>query len=591
MPIPRDTIELIRERSRIEEIVQRYVPSLKKRGANFVGLCPFHKEKTPSFTVSAEKQIFYCFGCHTGGNVYAFISKLERLNFPESVRFLGNLAGIEVREERDDGRAGRFEYLKRINAFAMNVYHQALYSDTGRAAREYVTGRGVRGESIKEFKIGFAPDSWNYLAGKLESKNVSLPQAAELGLVAESTKGGTGRHYDRFRNRLMFPIFDQKGETIAFGGRVLGEGEPKYLNSPESDLFRKGSVLYGFHLAREQITELKRAIVVEGYLDVIGCFQNGVRNVVAPLGTALTVQHIELLSRYCTEIILLFDADSAGMKASLRSLDVVGDRNVEVKVALLPESDPFEFITKKGIRPFMAVVDSALHPVEFKIQRVIAGAGNAPRVKVLMALFGVIDGIAFDTEKRSWLRRISTLLGLDEKSLIDDYNKYVAGDRKPGEMASVREAADDRPDFLTRCHRDLVLLLLNHPETVESAVLDFTERGMSDPVARSIFSQIAELYAAGEPVSIDRMFDIFQEGDERAFLEKSLGSSFNAENPGESYSEIYVNVKLYWIDRKIDKLMGDIRGSGDGNSGESLAEVEVLRRDKEKLMSFLQTRR
>jgi DNA primase len=591
LPISRDTIELIRERSRIEEIVRRYVPSLKKRGANFVGLCPFHKEKTPSFTVSPEKQIFYCFGCHTGGNVYAFISKLERLNFPESVRFLGNLAGIEVREERDDGRAGRFDYLKRINAFAMNVYHQALYSDTGRAAREYVTGRGVTVESIKEFKIGFAPDSWNYLSGKLESKNVSLPQAVELGLVAESTKGGAGRHYDRFRNRLMFPIFDQKGDAIAFGGRVLGEGEPKYLNSPESDLFRKGSVLYGFNLAREQIMELKRAIVVEGYLDVIGCFQNGVRNVVAPLGTALTAQHIELLSRYCTEIILLFDADSAGMKASLRSLDVVGDKNIEVKVALLPESDPFEFITKKGIRPFMAVVDSALHPVEFRIQRVIAGAANAPRVKVLMALFGVIDGISFDTEKQSWLKRISALLGLDERSLVDDYSKYTAGGRKPGDFASTQEGADDRPDFLTRCHRDLVLLLLNHPDIVDSAVLDFTERGMSDPVARSIFSKIAELYAAGEPVSIDRMFDIFQEGDERAFLEKSLGSSFTAENPGEAYSEIYVNVKLYWIDRKIDKLMGDIKGSGDGSSGESLAEVEVLRRDKEKLLSFLQTRR
>lgn len=591
MPISRDTIELIRERSRIEEIVRRYVPSLKKRGNNFVGLCPFHKEKTPSFTVSPDKQIFYCFGCHTGGNVYAFVSKVERLNFPESVRFLGNLAGIEVKEDRDDGRVSRFEYLKRINTFAMNVYHQALFSDTGRAAREYALGRGVKVESIKEFKMGFAPDSWNFLTEKLNAKSVSLPQAVELGLVAESTKGGPVRHYDRFRNRLMFPICDQRGEVIAFGGRVLGQGEPKYLNSPESDLFRKGNVLYGFHLAREQITELKRAIVVEGYLDVIGCFQNGVRNVVAPLGTALTAHHVEFLSRHCTEIILLFDADSAGINASLRSLDVVGDKNVDVRVAMLPESDPFEFITQKGIRPFMAVVDSALHPVEFRIQRAIAATANAPRVKTLVALFGVIDGVPFDTEKRAWLRRISALLGLDEKSLIDDYAKYAAGEKRPESLTDAQDADDGKPDFLVRCHRDLVLLLLNHPEIVENAVLDFSARGMSDPVARSLFSKIAEMYAADEAVSIDRMFDLFQEGDERAFLEKSLDKSFAAENPNDAYGEIYVNVKLYWIDRKIEKLLGDIKGSKDGNTGESLAEVEILRRDKEKLLSFLQSRR
>lgn len=591
MPISRDTIELVRDRSRIEEIVRRYVPSLKKRGANFVGLCPFHKEKTPSFTVSPEKQIFYCFGCHTGGNVYAFISKVERLNFPESVRFLGNLAGIEIREDRDDARVSRFEYLKRVNTFAMNVYHQALFSETGRAARDYALGRGVKVESIKEFKLGFAPDSWNYLTEKLVAKDVDLARAAELGLIAESAKS-PGKRYDRFRNRLMFPIFDRKGEAIAFGGRVLGEGEPKYLNSPESDLFRKGNVLYGFHLARDVIAEMKRAIVVEGYLDVIGCFQNGVRNVVAPLGTALTSHHVEFLSRYCTEIILLFDSDSAGVNASLRSLDVVGERSVDVKVAMLPESDPFEFITKKGIRPFMAVVDSALHPVEFRIQRTIAGTANAPRVKMLTALFGVIDGVAYDTEKRAWLKRIGELLGLDERALFDDYGRYAAGERRPESLEVSQGNADgDRPDFLARCHRDLVLLLLNHPDIVENAVLDFNARGMSDPVARSLFTKIAELYAAGEAVSIDRMFDIFQEGEEREFLEKSLEKSFVAESPKDAYSEIYVNVKLFWIDSKIEKLMADIRSSKDGNTGESLAEVEVLRRDKEKLLSFLRTRR
>ncbi len=384
MPISRDTIDIIRDRSRIEDVVQRYVPSLKKRGNSFIGLCPFHKEKTPSFTVSPEKQIFHCFGCKAGGNVFSFVSKMERLNFPESVRFLGKLAGIEVREERDDGRGDTLDYLRRVNSFTVETYHQALLSEQGKTAMDYALRRGLTAESIREFRLGFAPDSWSYLVDRLARKNVTLAMAARLGLVAESTKGQAGRYYDRFRNRLMFPIFDSRGEAIAFGGRVIGEGEPKYLNSPESDLFSKGNVLYGINVAREHIIELKRAIVVEGYLDVIGCHQNGVKNVVAPLGTALTERHVEMLSRYCTEIILLFDADSAGLNASLRSLGVAGEKNVDVRVALLPEGDPFDFITGRGVRPFMAVVDSALQPVDFKIQRALIGPPDEPRVRVLM---------------------------------------------------------------------------------------------------------------------------------------------------------------------------------------------------------------
>ncbi len=552
-----------------------------------MGLCPFHKEKTPSFTVSPDKQIFYCFGCHAGGNVFTFVSKIERLTFPESVRFLGNLAGVEVREDRDDGRKEGLAYMRRINTYAMNVYHRALMSDVGKQAREYALGRGLSEESLEAFSLGFAPPAGDFLTGKLRAKDVSLKISADLGLIAESTGGGPGRYYDRFRNRLLFPIFDRQGAVIAFGGRAMGEGGPKYLNSPESDLFRKGSILYGFHLARDEITELKRAIVVEGYLDVIGCHQHGVRNVVAPLGTSLTDQHVELLSRHCTEVVLLFDADSAGIKASLRSLNVAGEKSLEVRVAQLPDGDPFDYVMNKGIRPLMAIVDSALHPVDFRIQRVIAESGNAPRGRLLVALFGVIDGIGFDTEKRAYLKKISSLLGLDERSLVDDYYKYAAGRKDPALFISAPEEANDRPDFLARCHRDLVLLLLNHPSIIENAVLDFSEKGMEDPVARSIFSKIAELYAAGEPVSIDRIFDEFSEGEERAFLEKALEESFSVGDPSDAYSELFVNVKLYWIDARIEKLMRNIK---DGGAGENLAEIEVLRRDKEKLLTFLQRR-
>jgi DNA primase len=588
--IPRDTIEIIRDRSRIEEIVQRYVPSLKKKGANFVGLCPFHKEKTPSFTVSPEKQIFYCFGCQTGGNVFSFISKIEHLNFPESVRFLGRLAGIDVREEEADDRSKGLAYLKRINVFAMNLYKRALRSEKGRHAFEYARARGVNDAAIEEFSLGFAPVDGNYLADRLSAENVSMDDAVKLGLIAPSTKGRPGGFYDRFRNRLMFPIFDHRGDVAAFGGRIIGDGEPKYLNSPESDLFKKGNILYAFHLAKDSIAELKRAIVVEGYLDVIGFFQNGVRNVVAPLGTSLTERHVEMLSRYCTEIILLFDADSAGIKASLRSLDVAADKNVEVRVARLPEGDPFDYVKKFGIRRLMAVVDSPVSPIEYRIQRVMAESGNLPKGRLLLALFRIVDDIRFDSEKRECLKKIGALVGVEEKIILDDYGRYRAGVKSPVEFRSANKKASEGVDYLARCHRDLVILLLAYPELVESAVMDFSAEGMSDPAAKAVFSKITELYSEGRQVSIDRIFDEFPEGEIREYLEKGLEKSFMIDRPSEAYSEIYVNVKKHLIDRKIERLLEEAHRHGDHVPSEMLVEIEGLRRDKEKLLAYLHSR-
>ncbi len=590
MAIPRDTIEIIRDRSRIEEIVQRYVPSLKKRGANYIGLCPFHKEKTPSFTVSPEKQIFYCFGCQTGGNVFSFISKIEHLSFPESVRFLGKIAGIEVREEARSERNKGLAYLKRINVFAMNLYRRALMSESGRQALEYARRRGVSDKAIEEFSLGYAPPDGAYLAGRLAAENVSIEEAVKLGLVAPSTRGKPGSFYDRFRGRLMFPIFDHRGDVAAFGGRIIGEGEPKYLNSPESDLFKKGSILYAFHLARESIAELKRAIIVEGYLDVIGFFQNGVRNVVAPLGTSLTAQHVELLSRYCTEIVLLFDADSAGIKASLRSLDVAAGKNVEVRVAKLPEGDPFDYVKQYGIRRLMAVVDSAVSPVEYRIQHVMADSGSLPRGRLLLALFRIVDDIRFDSEKREYLKKIGSLVGIEEAIIINDYERYRAGAKSPADYNALSKKSGEEIDYLARCHRELVILLLSHPELVESAMLDFSAEGMTDPAAKAVFSKIAELYSEGRQISIDRIFDEFPDGDIRQFLEKGLEKSFVAERPSEAYSEIFVNVKLYLIDRKMEKLWEEVNSQGARVSSEMLIEIEGLRRDKEKLLTYLQTR-
>ncbi len=592
MSIPQQTIEQVRERARIEDIVRNYVPSLKKKGKNYLGLCPFHKEKTPSFTVSPEKQIYYCFGCHAGGNIFSFISKIERLNFPESVRHVAALVGIEISEEGKSRGDEKRDYLLRINQYAMNLYHRNLLAAAGKQAHEYALKRGLTEESIKEFKLGYAPDSWNFLTGQLSAKDVSLELSAGLGLVALSTKSTPGRYYDRFRNRLIFPIINQKNEVIAFGGRVIGDGEPKYLNSPESELFNKGTILYGFNAAREHISELKRAIVVEGYLDVIGCHQHGIRNVVAPMGTALTRQQVELLSRSCTEVVMLFDADSAGIKASLRSLDVTAAKNLTVRVAQLPGGeDPFEFIVKRGMRQFMAVVDSAVSPDDFRIQRVFEETRHFDTVRRLPLFFEVVREAASETAKSLYLKKISGLLNLDEKAVRNDYGQFIRGTSIVQQAAvSGKAAADEDLDFLARGHRELVLLLLQYPDLLEKAAFDFTGDEMKDTVARNIFGALMELYGGGGEVSIDRMFNIFPDGKENLFLEESLSRHYDSIDFKAAYAEIYINLKLYQIERKIEHYAGLLGRQDGGGSGEYLTELEVLRREKEKLLKFKQNK-
>lgn len=591
MSIPRETIDIIRDRAQIQEIIRKYVPTLQKKGKNYLGLCPFHKEKTPSFTVSAEKQIFYCFGCHSGGNVFTFISKIEKLNFPESVRFLGNLLGIQVQEDFKKQDSTEFDELKNLNYSAMMHYHKTLRSATGKPGIDYITKRGVLEPVIDEFHLGYAPESWSYLTDYLNAKHLNISQALKLGLVGSSDKNGSLRYYDRFRNRIIFPIFNQKNEIIAFGGRIISNGEPKYLNSPESPVFKKGDVLYGFNIAREHISSLNRAIVVEGYLDVIGCHQNGIKNVVAPLGTALTLNHVRLLSRHCSELILLFDADSAGIKASLRSLELLKDININVRVAVLPEDDPFDFINKKGIREFMAIVDSSVTPVDFRIQRVIAESAGKKTLDILLGLFDIIREIEYETERSRYLNKVSSLLKIGENEIRADFKKFL--ERKTVQGGSVLPIGEQlkkgKTSYQDRIYRELVALLCNYPELMEQAVLDFSEADISDPVARAVFKRIVELYSSDEKISIDRLFDYFSDGDEKEFLEENLDKDLKIERPSSAYTEIYIKLKLDLIYQKIEHYSKLITGlnSSDALIREYEIEIEILSRERDKLSSYI----
>jgi DNA primase len=584
--IPPETIDLIRDKVVIQDIIKKYVPSLKRKGKNFIGLCPFHKEKTPSFTVSPDKQIFYCFGCHEGGNIFSFISKAERLDFPDSVKFVAEHVGVQIGEEKK-GDSGIREAIYELNARVMDMYHRHIRSAAGRPGYEYVIGRGVTDTSIGDFAIGYAPDSWNFLAGSIIKSRMEQDIAASIGLI-KARQGSSGEYYDMFRNRIMFPIIDTRGAVVAFGGRALGDDPRKYINSPESAVFKKRAALYGLNRALESIRDTKRAIVVEGYLDVIGCHQAGICNVVAPMGTAVTGEQIALLGRYCMEIIFLFDADSAGINAAVRSIDVTKESNVSVKIGMLAEGDPFDFIHAHGGRAFMAVVDSALKPVDFRIVYIMKN--NTDRVRTMLQLFGVIRDLKLETERSIYIKKISSMLGFDEKSVRTDFKKYLDDSGRPA-VTHIPVERNERSEIITRSYQDLIKLICHYPDLIQKAVIDYNLNEIPDQVSRNILKKFSELYSEDKGFTADKIFDFFTSGPEAALLRQVFGNEYPVQNPTAVYTEIYINMKLRDIDDKLERYYALIQSPPAGSSDKYITdiqiEIEVLSRERDKLKNYI----
>jgi DNA primase len=559
------------------------VPSLKKKGNKLIGLCPFHKEKTPSFHVSVDKKMFYCFGCKASGNVFSFISMVERLDFPESVKFIADLTGIEITETKS-GQGSLTNVYYKLNSYAMNFYNKYLNSSEGRRGMKYLEGRGIEKNTIEKFKLGYAPGEWRMLTGSIK-KHLDDPSAAEkIGLINSSDKEEKKHYYDRFRDRIIFPIFDRQERIIGFGGRVIDEGTPKYLNSPESEIFKKRDVLYGFNLAKEHVAELNRAIVVEGYFDVIGCHQAGLYNVIAPLGTALTLSQVQLISRYCSEIILLFDSDSAGVNAALKSVDLFKEINADVRIAVLPEGDPFDYISEKGLREFMTVIDTSLKPADFRISLVMKEMKSRGKIEILKELFAIVNSMSLESEKSEYLNEISNMLNIDEKSVRADFNKFYKS--RTINEAQYDDNKDATHDFLTKSYRDLIKLICSYPDLIEKASVDFSTDDITDEDTRILLKTVLEIYFTEQGFSVDKMFDFFKDEIDIDFLNKSLVNEFSVDNPDIAYNEIYSKIRLYRVDDEINRLVEAVKKTGE-NKDSLLEEIEILRREKEKLASFI----
>ncbi|MFM8552003.1 MAG: DNA primase [Nitrospiraceae bacterium] len=475
--IPQEVIEQIKDRIDILDVVSGYV-TLSKAGQHFKGLCPFHSEKTPSFTVSSSRQIFHCFGCGAGGNVFSFLMKLEGTSFPDTVRELARKAGIEVPAAASGHPlpdAGNREKLERLNEAAQAWFARNLHEgEGGAAARAYLDERGMAQATLQTFGFGYAPQGWDGLLKHLLKEGFALPDLLAGGLITQKESGGrnpkdASGYYDKFRQRVMFPICDLRKKVIGFGGRILGEGMPKYLKSPETPLFNKGRALYLLEKARESAGKLDRLIIVEGYFDAIALHQAGIANVVATLGTALTPDHVRTIRRYVTKVVLLFDPDEAGVRAALRTLDLFVDSGIGVTVVSLPDGDdPDTFIRKQGVEVFARLQEQAPSLLDFSVEHSLGKAGSSSiedRIRSVDEILRILQKTSHRLAKEECLKRVAERLGINQSRLIDRYPELVQrndrevrrGARKPA--ASV-PAAQAGPFKGSPEERDLAFLLL-----------------------------------------------------------------------------------------------------------------------------------
>lgn len=434
--ISKDTIDRIIETARIEEVVGDFI-TLKKRGSNLLGLCPFHNEKTPSFNVSPSRNIYKCFGCGKAGNAVSFVMEHEHYSFPEALKFLAAKYGIEVEETQEDQPDKQAE-LERESLFIVNQFAQQFYSDylfnseEGRAiGLAYFTERRFDEATIRKFQLGFAPENWDALLNAALAKGYSREVLLKAGLISEKQNENSGENkaYDRFRNRVIFPIHNLTGKVIAFGARILKPDPkaPKYLNSPETEIYHKSKILYGIFIAKKSIIEKDECFLTEGYTDVISLNREGIENVVASSGTALTVEQIRLIARYTKNITILYDGDAAGIKASLRGIDLILEQGLNVRVVLFPDGeDPDSYARKHSRNEIQEFIRSGRKDfITFKTGLLIKEAGNDPisRASLIREIVESISKVPDTISREMYVRQCSALLNVTEQTLIFEINK------------------------------------------------------------------------------------------------------------------------------------------------------------------------
>ena len=568
--IPEETIQTIRDRVDVVDLIGRTV-HLKKAGRSFKGLCPFHHEKTPSFTVSPERGTYHCFGCGEGGNAFAFLMRHDNLTFPEAVRALAAELGIEVPESGGRER-GAVEETLRALAVAQGLYQRSLGGPEGAAARDYVMRRGLGPAEIERFGIGLAPDRWDAVASALARERVPAEVGERAGLLRARERGG---HFDLLRGRLTFPIRDVHGRVVAFGGRALGEGqEPKYLNTPESPVFRKREAFFGMPFALEPMRARDRAVVVEGYFDWIALQRAGIGEAVATCGTALSEEHARALRRRTRHVVMLFDGDEAGQRAVLRSLEVLLPHGLRVSAAALPEGqDPDDFLAREGAEALGALVDRARPALELAIARAVSRGVVTPweRADAVAEVIPLLVAVVDPVERGEFARRLALASGTERADVEAALRRAVRGEEAlPPEPAPARRLARAEEHFA-----GALAVLLEHPALAADPAVAAIAAAAPDPdwavLAEALLADCAA-DRAGAAALADRL-----EGEARRRL-MALASSPPPVSEEPARAREALRDTLAWFEarraRAAARTLTARIGAAEGADPELLAEKQ-----------------
>jgi len=576
--IPQETLDDILNKIDIVEVISGYIP-LKRVGRNFKAHCPFHQEKTPSFMVSPDRQIYHCFGCNSGGNAFNFIMKYERLEFPEAVEIMAKKSGVRLAEEKQDYQATSInQQIYKVMDSAASFYQGVLSFPSAAAARDYLAKRGIKEDTLRLFRLGFAADKWDYLISHLRNKGFNLSLLEKAGLVITKQGGG---YYDRFRSRIVFPILDMKSRVIGLGGRILAgsaegasDGLAKYINSPETPIYTKGRNLYGLNHAIAAIKEADSVVIVEGYLDCIMPFQEGVRNIVASLGTALTYEQVRLLKRYTHNAVMIYDADSAGEMATLRSLDIFVEEGVTVKVAALPSGfDPDLFVRKNGIAAFKKLIHSSKNLFDYKLgilkshynpKQIEAKAAIAQEMLVTIKKFN--NAIL----RSNYIKRLSEELEIKEDALLSELSKIK--DYRPATYDYQKVEA--RAININPTEKLLIKLMLEESDLLNRLKESLEPADFQDERCVKIVSIMFDLIAQGKEINSRSLVNYFTPYQELSGVisEVTLLPETSEENKEKIVEDCVRRLKCQRIKTRREHIHREMKHA------QNLQDDELLRR-------------
>jgi DNA primase len=579
------SVEQVRAANDIVDVIGAVLP-LKRAGANFVALCPFHKEKTPSFNVNPQKQIFHCFGCHKGGDVFRFIQDYENLTFVEAIRRLAERAKVPL-ESDDSGHAAHARSLKDalldVHEQIAQRWQQALRTDAGaERARAYLAKRGVSGEAVELFRLGYAPEAWDDTVNWARSKRFDFALMEQSGLVIPKEGPGERRYYDRFRGRLMFPICDEQGRVIAFSGRVLGdEKTAKYVNSPETPIFTKGKVFYGLDKSKRALLDAQSAVICEGQLDLIACYMGGVRNVVAPQGTAFTADHARILRRYVEEVVLCFDSDIAGQTAAVRVLDSLVSSDLAVRVVVLPAPhDPDSYIKTHGGAAFSDLIQGAQGFFDFYLDHLCAS--NDPRsdkgqLAITRSMAAALHKTGSSVLLDRYAQKTALRLNVTQQAVRLEF-KRTAGGRSAltdqGQESAAPDQAVARPPGPEAW---LLKVLLLQDDLAEWLATFLNLAWIQHPGVREVVRRRLAAHRDQTWTGAAALVSELESEEERRLVSELLAEPRTVRNLQQQLSDIVLRLRNQTIDREMAGILRQLQSVGNGDA----EHVRLLRRHEE----------